>query len=302
MKHKLRAAAIAVIEIGGTSVKIGFAVDNEPFTETRTFPTVTIRTAEPVKALAVLTRTVCDELGLWPMRVVATVPGFIDRSFDRVLHAANVPELNGRRMASELSQALGLPVRLERDVVLQLLGECRAGAAIGESHVLGVYLGTGIGAAYRGESRIFRGGGWALEIGHMPVHGRGETLPGLLPDRLEVYASGRKLEALGNQYAIPVSAIFSASHGIAELQTKLMNLVRDQAFAIAGAIAMFSPQVVVLGGGILEMVDYPRDRLKREIVGHLPLPSEVLPLDLRWAALGWRAAIYGALEIATETK
>jgi allose kinase len=299
MKKKLRAATIAVIEIGGTSVKIGFAVDSEPFSETRTFPTVKIRSAEPIKALAKLTRRVCEEFGLWPTRVVATVPGFIDRSFDRVLYAANVPELNGRSMASELSQLLGLPVRLERDVVLQLLGECRAGAAIGESHVLAIYIGTGIGAAYRGDGEIFRGGGWALEIGHMPVHGRGETLPGLLPDRLEVYASGRKLEALSNEYAIPISAIFSASPGLAKLEAELSNLVRDQAFAVAGAVAMFSPQVVILGGGILEMINYPRDRLKCEIVSHLPLPSEVLPLDLRWAVLGWRAAIYGALEITS---
>jgi allose kinase len=301
MKNKSPAATIAVIEIGGTSVKIGFAVDNEPFSETRTFPTVKIRTEEPIKALAKLTRGVCQEFGLSPARVVATVPGFIDRRFDRVLHAANVPELNGRYMASELSQVLGLPVRLERDVVLQLLGECRAGAAAGESHVLAIYLGTGIGAAYRGKSEIFRGGGWALEIGHMPVHGRGQTLPGLLPDRLEVYASGRKLEALSHEYAIPVSAIFSASSGLAKLEAELGNLVRDQAFAIAGAVAMFSPQVVILGGGILEMDDYPRDRLKNEITGHLPLPPEVLAVDLRWALLGWRAAIYGALEITNES-
>ena len=109
------------------------------------------------------------EAGLAPSTLVATVPGFVDRDFDTVLHAANVPELNGLQLASELRQALGLPVLLERDVVLQLLGESAAGAVRGRCEVLAIYIGTGIGAAYLGEQGIFRGGGWALEIGHIPV-------------------------------------------------------------------------------------------------------------------------------------
>ncbi|WKL33090.1 ROK family protein [Sinorhizobium meliloti] len=68
-----------------------------------------------------------------------------------------------------MASTLSVPVQLERDVVLQLLGESASGAIANECEVLAVYFGTGIGAAYLGENGIFRGGGWALEIGHMPV-------------------------------------------------------------------------------------------------------------------------------------
>ena len=118
---------------------------------------------------------------------MATVPGFIDRDFDTVLHTANIPELSGIRLASELALELGVPVRLERDVVLQLLGESIAGAVLHEREVLAVYIGTGVGAAYLGENGIFRGGGWALEIGHMPLH-RPDASVGP-PKRIEAYAS-----------------------------------------------------------------------------------------------------------------
>ena len=58
-----------------------------------------------------------------------------------------------------------------------------------------------------------------------------------------------------------------------------------------------SPQVVLLGGGIVDMVGYPRDRLTAILADHLPLPAAIQPLGLRWSTLGWKAAIWGAIEL-----
>src|SRR3954453_22055630 len=134
------AGSLVVVEIGGTSVKLGFAQAGRPLDFARTYATALIRCADPIAALAAIVREACRDAGLAPTHAVATVPGFIGRDFDRVVHAANVPELNGLALASDLSRAIGISVRLERDVTLQLLGECRAGAVQGEHHVLAVYL------------------------------------------------------------------------------------------------------------------------------------------------------------------
>lgn len=287
-----------VVEIGGTSVKIGFAEGPRPHGFTRTSPTAGIRVADPVAALAALIEEASVEAGLSPGRVVATVPGFIDLDGDRVLAVANVPELNGRRLATDLSAALGLDVVLERDVTLQLLGERRNGVALGETHVLAVYFGTGVGAAYLADGRIFRGGGWAMELGHAPVYGEGRSLPGLRADSLEAYASGRTLSALAQEHGLPVGSLFSAASG--DLRGALDTLVRDQAFAVATAIALLSPRVVVIGGGVVAMADYPRNTLVSTIAEHLPLPQSIRPLDLRWATLGWQAAIWGAIALGED--
>jgi allose kinase len=145
--------------------------------------------------------------GLKPASVVATVPGFIGKDFDTVLHTANFPELEGIRLGTELASKLGVPVRLERDVVLQLLGESVAGAVAQQSEVLAVYLGTGVGAAYLGKDGISRGGGWALEIGHMPVYRPDD---GGRPKRAETYASGARLVELVSDYELPVADLFAA--------------------------------------------------------------------------------------------
>jgi allose kinase len=206
-----------------------------------------------------------------------------------------VPELDGIALASEMRSRIGVPVELERDVVLQLLGESFAGAVKHEAHVLAVYFGTGIGAAYLGEGAIFRGGGWALEIGHIPMHGLGRTLPGIGPDRAEVYASGRTLEAVAAKHDVDVAHVFKARDSNPILSNELRAIVRDQAYAIASGIALLSPRVILVGGGIVQMEGYPKEDLLAILAEHLPLPQEISPLDLRWARLSWEAAIWGAL-------
>jgi allose kinase len=291
----LAADALAVVEIGGTSVKFGFAQDGKPLPFTQIVPTSTIRCADPATALADHLMEVVAVAEIAPVRVIVTVPGFIAPDFDYVLSAANVPELNGVGLATALQSRIRVPVKLERDVVLQLLGESYAGAVRGESHVLAIYFGTGIGAAYLAEGTIFRGGGWALEIGHMPMHGTGRSLPGIERDRAEVYASGRTLSDLAERRAVEVGNLFTAARTDRQLAEELALIIRDQAFATATAIALLSPRIVLIGGGVVQMTDYPKDELSAIITAHLPLPQSISPLDLRWARLGWEAAVWGAI-------
>ncbi|MHA6686040.1 ROK family protein [Mesorhizobium sp. A556] len=297
MMQGAETATIAVAEIGGTSVKVGFADRGAPLEFTRTCSTDELRHGVPVSRLAAILRTASLEAGLAIERVVATVPGFIGRDFDTVLHTANIPELNGTHLASELAAALGVPVRLERDVVLQLLGESIAGAVRGESEVLGVYFGTGIGAAYLGRDGIFRGGGWALEIGHMPVRRMDDH--GNPPRRVEAYASGVTLVDLASRHGVAVNDLFEAGAGSPALADALDDILWQQAVTVASAAVLFSPQTILLGGGVVEMTGYPRDLLKHRIVGCLPHSGLIHSPDIRWACLGWQAAIHGAIHLGS---
>jgi allose kinase len=298
MMRRAAPETIAVAEIGGTSVKIGFALGALPVAFTRTYPTAGLRQGAPIAKLAGLLRAASSEAGMKPDRVVATVPGFIGLDFDTILHTANIPELNGVRLASELALELGMPVRLERDVVLQLLGESVAGAVIGEYEVLAVYLGTGIGAAYLGKGGIFRGGGWALEIGHMPVYrpGTGDRQP----KRIETYASGTALVELAAAHGVAVSELFQVSRSLPRLGEALDDVLSHQAATIASAAALFSPRIILIGGGMIEMNEYPREILKQRIGECLPHSDRIQPLDIRRASLGWQAAIHGAVLIGHE--
>ena len=116
----IQAALRALTNIGGTNVKFGYSVAARPHDYSRFFSSNALRAGDPVQALAPMIDAVVADAGLPPWAIVATVPGFIDTDFDRVLFAGNIPGLNGRLLASELSRRVGCPVLLERDAILAL--------------------------------------------------------------------------------------------------------------------------------------------------------------------------------------
>jgi allose kinase len=283
---------ILVADIGGTSMKLGAVVDGVAQRGSERVSSSVLRSDDPVCALHAILSKFTDAHALHPNAVVLTVPGFIDRDFDHILYTVNIPQLQGLPLATLLSQRLGVPVLLERDAVLLLQGEMVQGVAQGCDNVLGIYFGTGVGAALVDNGHVFRGAGWALEIGHMPIHGDAPPQDGLKADCLEVYASGRRLDQLAATYDVGVDALFEQEASPA-LSADLAIFVRDQAFAIASSLLMFCPQTLVLGGGVLEMRGYPRDALIAQIKTRASLPPG-RPLDIRFATRGWKAVLDAA--------
>ena len=291
---------ILVIDVGGTSVKFGYALKGEPHSYERLFQTADLRAGDPVERLAFMIRTVIEETGITPDLVVSTVPGFVDSDEDRVLFAGNILSLNGRFLATDLMAQIGIPVVLERDSVLALIGETIAGAGRGARTALGIFFGTGVGAAFVEEGRPFRGAGWALEIGHMPFRGEGRQLEGMRKDALEGYVSGRALQMIADRQGVPIQTVFQARANNPELAQELEIFVRDQAYVIGTAIALFSPEVTILGGGLCEMAGFPKAELEQLVAANAPIAETGRPMALHWAGLGWRSALVGAPQAAAE--
>ncbi len=107
--------------------------------------------------------------GRAPRGVAISIAGVVDPETGR-LKVANIPCLDGREVASELSAALGLPVWVFNDADCFALAEARLGAGRGHRNVFGIILGTGVGGGLVLDGRIVAGaGGYAGEWGHGPV-------------------------------------------------------------------------------------------------------------------------------------
>jgi predicted NBD/HSP70 family sugar kinase len=287
-------STVLVVDIGGTSVKIGFIVDDEPHEYVRRFSTDELRSPDPAAVLARMISVVTIESGLKPEAIVSTVPGFLDARESRILHAANIPELDGCLLANALGQLTGLPVVLERDAVLALIGEYVAGVCQGANAVLGLFFGTGVGAAFLQNGLPFRGSGSALEIGHMPFRGARRWVGSDRSECLEAYVSGKALEHIAEHHQVSIGDVFTASAQKPELANDLREFVRNQASAVATAVAILSPETIVLGGGICEMHNFPKAQLASELEERFPFVHTGRPLDLRWTSLGWRSVLHGA--------
>ena len=131
-----------------------------------------------------------------------------------------------------------------------------------------IVAGTGIGAAFRVDGRILRGGhGWAGELGSVPIAG-GES-----PRTLDALASGAAILArAGGTYAALESRLAGGDGAAAAI-------VRDAGTAfglgLAAVIHLLDPDVLALGGGVLALEGYLESAL---------LSARAATLPAMWAA------------------
>lgn len=285
---------VVVIDLGGTYMRFGHLVNGVPAAASWIAPTVRLREGDPVEALAEAVGNYREQERLAPAALVAGVPVSLDAAFDGVLSSPNIPALEGVPLASRLRAALGVEVLLERDIALLLQGEWLAGAGRGAASLLGVFIGTGVGGAFLLDGEPYRGAsGGALEIGHIPVRHEGRRCVCGNLDCLEAYASGHRLRELQRSHGVPFEQLFLAP-GPPGLTEGRGRVVDDLARAVATAVNLLDPEVVLLGGGIPAMNGFPRGPFEATVRAHLRRPVPAGHVALRWAALGSRAALFGA--------
>lgn len=217
---------------------------------------------------------VLEEAGIGRERLAGIgigCPGMLDLDRGILRDSSNLGWEN-EPVQAKLEKAFGCPAVILNDVDAGVYGEYRFGAAKGAHTALGVFPGTGVGGGMVYEGRIFRGKNCScLEVGHMPV----------IPDGPRC-GCGRQgcLEAVSSRLAISAAAAQAVFRGqapkLAELAgSDLANIrsgmlaeaikkgdkvieqiVKDAAShlgtAIGGLVHLLAPDVIVIGGGLVE--------------------------------------------------
>jgi glucokinase len=224
----------------------------------------------------------------------------------------NSPNLGWRNIAfgalltEELRDFSRAKVAVANDLNALLWGEFMHGAAKGTTDALAVFVGTGVGGAIIANGGLVHGaGGKAGEIGHMKVAFGGRLCGCGEFGCLEAYAGGihlerrlvelsRDLEAVkGMDLAAADAAIFEVS----ELRAVWEEVTTFLGATIANAVTMLNPEVVVLGGGVLENLPNFRDMTLRKTT---PLILSACRDDVRFemSVLKDRAGVLGAAMLA----
>lgn len=246
------------------------------------------------------------------------VPGLIDRQAGVVVRLTNIGMQNFP-IADRLSAELDAPVSLDNDVNAGLWGEHAMGAAQGFDHVIGIFPGTGIGGGLILDGHLYRGkSGGAGEIGHITVQSDGRRCGcgnhGCLETVASKTAIARDLAVLALNGSSPVLAEAGATD-ITRVKSGLIKRaleagdpgvaeVVDQAarflgIGMAAMVNTFDPQVIVLGGGLVEKLgSYFTDRaeamMRERAMDHLAAGVEV-----HMAQLGDDAVVTGVADLAT---
>ena len=219
-------------------------------------------------------RKAIEDAGIMPSQLQGIgvgSPGPLDLNEGVILDTPNLGWRNAPLKAT-LEAEFGCPAVIMNDVDAGVYGEYRFGAGQGARCLLGVFPGTGIGGGCVYDGTILRGRvNSILEIGHMQVQPEGPLC-----------GCGRRgcLEAVASRLAIASAAAAAAYRGEAPhlLENSGMDLSNIRSGALADAVTngdsavetivrqaaawlgvgigntvnLLGPDVVVLGGGLVE--------------------------------------------------
>ena len=272
------------IDLGGTKI-MAVRVDRNTIVDKAKRPTPREGgPADVMDAVAALVRSVDADSDAEAIGV--GVPGPVRPGTGVLPLARNLPGwTRDVDVAAELSGRLGgRPVVVDNDVNVATLSEHRLGAGKGVSDLLGVFMGTGVGAGLVLDGRLRQGPrGLAGEIGHTFVSFRDLPAGGFGRGELEDYAGRRALEGRARQLNAtgePTALVEIAgdrrmkskvwSDALAQGDALAARLIDDAtealAAALASAVTLVDIELIVLGGGMAQRLGEPfRVDLERRV-------------------------------------
>jgi glucokinase len=218
-------------------------------------------------------------------------------------------------LATTLAAKFGVPVTVENDVRAAAWGEFRLGGHRARS-LLAVFVGTGIGSGAVLDGTLWTGdGNGAGDLGHTRVVADGLACPCGGHGCLEQYASTsgfkRRLRAAlaaatptalreateGDPDALTADMVAAAANsGDPLARTLWTDAQRYLTLAVANYVTLLNPEVLVLGGGVVDNVP----ELFDEITGGVMAATTILARDslrIERTRLGEWAGVLGAASL-----
>jgi glucokinase len=301
------------VDVGGTKVAVA-AVDGVTASHAAEHPTVTLNTDALLDGVEHVVRDVMREAGE-PEAIGVGVPSQIDFETGTVETSVNIP-LAGTPLREVLGRRFGMPVFVDNDANCAALAEAHI---VGETHLVMLTLGTGVGGGVVIDGRTFRGAhGLGAELGHIAINADGPPCPGNCPNRgcLESYCSGQALERDATELARgkPDSAlagrldsdgnlsgpelVAAAEEGDPDALLLMDNFARMLGIGIANYVNVFEPKRLAIGGGLSRAAHLFLERAVHE-AGARALPALWRRVSVELAEGGADAGVIGAGLLAT---
>ena len=309
------------VDIGGTKIQASLVEESGAIVGRQRYPTPRDGGPEPVllaieeAAEQVLTGS---ELRFDDLTAIGVaVPGVVDPDTARVVVTPNM-SLSGVEIGSHLQARFKVPVAVGNDCNLGTLGETWLGSARNTKSAVGILVGTGIGSGFVQGGKMWRGAREsAAEIGHIVMQIGGPECGCGNRGCLEALASrsaierdlrgaveaGRRTlltELLDSDLSIIRS---SALRQALDAQDQLVTDVMRNASVVLGHACLtvrhlIDPEVIVLGGGVVEACHDFVLPIVQGIVGADQLPGAREGGRVLLSALGDDAVVLGAVALA----
>lgn len=247
-------------------------------------------------------------------------PGPLDPETGVVIFAPNLG-WKDVPLKTELEERIGIPTFVDNDVNIGTLGEHTYGAGRGIQNLVGIFVGTGIGGGIILNGELFHGASkTAGEIGHIIVQEGGPKCGCGNRGCLEALASrtamtkqlrnaiikkGKKsvIKNLtdGDLEQIRSGTLAKALRSKDKLTLKIFKETTKYLGVGIGSIVNFlNPEMIVLGGGVVEALDEDFIKAIRKASKKYALPDTLKGVQIVRAQLGDDAGVLGAAALARQ--
>ena len=285
------------IDLGGTAIKLArFSRSGDLLAEAQ------LPTPQPAMPGAV-TMALCEAVEeLDPQRLAAVVgiglPGPMDATARVARVCINLPGWEEVPLADWLEPRLERRVTLANDGNCAVVGEAWLGAAQGYADVVLLTLGTGVGGGVLLNGSLFTGhNGAAAEPGLIGVDPEGPACNSGNRGSLEQFASIGALRQLSERE--PRELGRAAAAGDPEALAVWDRYGSSLGVGITSLVYMFTPQLVLLGGGLAGAAPHFLPALRREVESRVQAVSRE-GLRIEACALGNGAGRLGAARLALQ--
>jgi glucokinase len=322
-----KAEYVVGVDLGGTKILSGVFDHSLECIGTAKLSTKSQRGVDKVvERIARSVQDAVDEADLTFKQIAGIgigAPGAVDFDSGTVIFAPNLEGWKDIALKKDLEKMLGVPVFVENDCNISALGVYVAELKSKPRSMVGIFVGTGIGGGLIVDGDLYSGfGHTAGEIGHMVLEISGPKC-----------GCGNKgcFEALASRTAIFQQIKAGIKDGQKTLLTEMLGddladlrsgdlrkaIRRGDKFvdriiesaaeyigiATANLVNILNPEVVVLGGGVIEALADEMMSVIIETTQDYAMPGALKGVEIVASKLGDNAGITGAAVLARkETK
>lgn len=231
--------------------------------------------------------------GKMPRAISIGFPSTLDKNRKRLLSSPNIRGFDDVDIVKIIKETLKVPVFIDRDANMLILYDIYYHKIKDADVIIGCYIGTGIGNAVCINGELLTGkNGVAAELGHIPVLGRKEKCTCGNEACLEIYASGKYLEDLQKKRfsRTPIDKLFTRHKD----SPHILEFIDYLSIPIAIEINIFDPDYIIIGGGIVQMEDFPMELFLHNIRRHSRKPYPEVNLQFIFSAENRENGVIGA--------
>lgn len=299
------------IDIGGTKIAVATVAAAGCILGRSTMPTQAERGFDDgLRRIVALLDRLMAETGC-SRRALAAIgigcAGPVDPIRGTIDNPYTLPTWDGVNIVEPLQAEYGVRVVLENDADAAAMGEVWLGAGQGGRVVVMITIGTGIGGGIIIDGQVYRGiEGTHPEIGHHSIDPTGPACYCGMRGCWESLASGPALVAAVSERApgrpsgplTGAEVIAEARAGDPIAQAAVTRAAEATAMALFNLTNLYAPDVIVLGGGVMEAYDLFEPVIRQTLSRNTMAPVD--RIAVRRAELGSDAGVVGAACLALD--